>query len=56
MESCIQTFETKTYFFIYISNMQAFVIFKTGIFNCSAEELRDMLRKSVEEKFKTYAR
>lgn len=51
-----KAYETKTHFFIYISNMQAFIISKSGIFNGTSEELREMLRSSIGKNFKIYGK
>lgn len=47
-----KAYETKTHFFIYISNMQAFIISKSGIYQGSVEELRTMISESIGSKFK----
>ncbi|OEF98812.1 hypothetical protein BHF71_10825 [Vulcanibacillus modesticaldus] len=51
-----KAYETQTHFFIYISNMQAFIIPKNGIFNGTSDELREMLKNSIGKKFKQYSK
>lgn len=48
-----RAYETKDYFFLYISNNQSFVLSTDSIVQGSAEELRELLHMKLGKKFKS---
>ena len=47
-----KAFETKTHYFMYISNMQAYVIPKNDIISGTCEDFSQLLREKLQKKFK----